>query len=240
VKLVIPLLKFYFHDGIRTYIAEIIPFLIGCLEDSKEQQVALWNLIWQDLLVATLAEPEASVKSEQLYAIASVIEILPQEAFTEEMIKKITEVVEKAFVAHFERSDKRAEQKKDEDFDEVVEQQLWDEMEEDNYVLTKASDVIHSLLKIHGANYLPCMEPMIIPCVTKLIAPDRFWQERQWGICIWDDIVEFTGAAAIKYQHMFVPHLLNYLADGSPEVRQACGYGCGIMAQFGQEAFARK
>lgn len=68
--------------------------------------------------------------------------------------------------------DERAEQRKDEDFDEVVEQQLWDEMEDDNYILTKAADVVHAMLKVHKANYLPYMEPGIIPMVTKLIVRD--------------------------------------------------------------------
>lgn len=139
---------------------------------------------------------------------------------------------------HFERSNERAEQSKDEDFDDVIEQQLWDEMEEDNYVLTKAADVIHSLLKIQGANYLPFMEPKVIPLVTRLIAPERYWQERQWGICIWDDIMEYTGPAAIKYQQTFIPPLLNYLTDSTAEVRQAASYGCGVMAQYGNETFA--
>jgi len=120
-----------------------------------------------------------------------------------------------------------------------VEQQLWEEMEEDNYILTKAADVLHSLLKTQGANYLPFMDNMVVPLVTKLIGQDRHWQERQWGLCIWDDIMEFTGAAAVKYQQAFVPNMLNYLSDTSAEVRQASSYGCGIMAQYGQDAFAQ-
>jgi len=121
-----------------------------------------------------------------------------------------------------------------------VEQQLWDEMEDDNYILTKAADVIHAMLKVHKSNYLPYMENGIIPMVSKLIAPERYWQEKQWGICIWDDMMEFTGAHALKYQNIFIPSLLSFLDDQSPEVRQAASYGCGIMAQYGQGAFARK
>jgi hypothetical protein len=238
VKLIIPLLKFYFHDGVRSSAAEIIPHLIRCLNGDPQAQVVLWNMLKSEVLIATEAEPEAEVKCEQLFAIASSIELLPKEAFDVETIEKITTVVEKVFTDHFERSADRAEQRKDEDFDEVIEQQLWDEMEEDNYVLTKAADVIHALLKTQGSSYLPFMERMIVPLVTKLIGQDRHWQERQWGLCIWDDIMEFTGAAAVKYQHSFVPNMLTYLSDTSAEVRQAASYGCGIMAQYGQDAFA--
>lgn len=79
---------------------------------------------------------------------------------------------------------------------------------------------------------------MVIPLVTKLVAPDRYWQERQWGLCVWDDIIEFTGPMAIKYQNIFLPVMLEYMNDQSAEVRQAAAYGAGIMAQFGREAFA--
>jgi len=51
--------------------------------------------------------------------------------------------------------------------------------------------------------------------------------------------MEFTGPAAVQYQQLFMTHLLNYLGDSSSEVRQAASYGCGVMAQFGHEAFAR-
>lgn len=202
--------------------------------------IALWGLVKTDLLIATEAEPESEVKVEQLHAIGLCIELLPPEALDSDTILKITGVVEKVFTEHFERSAERAEQRKDEDFDEVIEQQLWDEMEDDNYILTKGADVIHALLKVHKMNYLPYMEPGIIPLVTKLISPERYWQERQWGICIWDDVMEFTGPAALKYQNYFIPSLLTFLGDQSSEVRQAASYGCGVMAQFGQEAFSRE
>lgn len=181
---------------------------------------------------------ESEVKVEQLHAISLCIEMLPPEGLDSETMLKITSVVEKVFNDHFERSAERAEQRKDEDFDEVVEQQLWDEMEDDNYILTKGADVIHAMLKVHKSNYLPYMDNGIIPLVRRLISPERYWQERQWGICIWDDMMEFTGAACVKYQQMFVPTLLSFLGDSSSEVRQAASYGCGIMAQFGQDAFA--
>ncbi len=234
----IPLLKFYFHDGVRSSSAEIIPHLLRCVDNNPNDKVALWNMIKNDLLIAAEAEPESDVKCDQLFAIASCIELLPPEALDGETINKITNVVEKVFLEHFERSAERAEQRKDEDYDEVIEQQLWDEMEDDNYVLTKAADVLHSMLKVHGANYLPYMEAKILVLVQKLIAPERYWQERQWGLCIWDDVMEFTGPASVNYQNQFIPLLLQYLGDPSPEVRQAAGYGCGVMAQFGQEAFS--
>jgi len=176
----------------------MVPHLLRCLEGDQNAQVMLWNHIKAELFVATEGEIEPEVKSEQLVAIASAVEILPREAIDPETIVKMTAIVEKVFTDHFERSADRAETRKDEDFDEVVEQQLWDEMEEDNFLLTKAADITHAFLKVHGAAYLSYMEPSVLGLVTKLLPVDRHWQERQWGICVWDDIVEFTGPAAAK------------------------------------------
>jgi hypothetical protein len=150
VKLVVPLLKFYFHDGVRSSAAEILPHLFRCLEGDPNAQILLWNHVKEALFVATEAEPETDVKSDQLFAIASAVELLPHEVLDPETVKKITTLVGKVFMEHFERSAERAETRKDEDYDEVVEQQLWDEMEDDNYVLTKAADILHALLKVQG------------------------------------------------------------------------------------------
>jgi len=238
VKIIHPLFKFYFHDSVRSSAAEIVPFLLRCLEGDPNAQIQLWNHIKTELFIATEGEVEPEVKSEQLVAIAAAVDILPREAFDAETIHKMTGIVEKVFTEHFERSADRAETRKDEDFDEVVEQQLWDEMEEDNFLLTKAADITHAFLKAQGEAYLPYLEPNVLEQVTKLIAPDRHWQERQWALCIFDDIVEFTGPTAAKYYALFVPRMLEYVTDSTSEVRQAAAYGCGLMAQYGGAPFA--
>jgi len=150
VKIIVPLFKFYFHDGVRSSAVEILAHLFRCLEGEPGAQILLWNHVKEELFNATESEPETDVKSEQLFAIAAAVELLPHEVLDPETVKKITTIVEKVFMEHFERSAERAETRKDEDYDEVVEQQLWDEMEEDNYVLTKAADILHALLMVQG------------------------------------------------------------------------------------------
>jgi len=239
IKIIHPLFKFFFHDTVRSSAAEIVPHLLTCLESDRNAQLLLWNHLKAEFFTATEAENEVEVKSEQLYALSCCIEILPREALDHETIIKLTSLVEKVFEEHFVKSAERAETRKDEDYDEVIEEQLWSEMEDDNYLLTKAADITHSLLKVIHQDYLPFMEGKIIPLVVRLISPERHWQERQWGICIWDDLLEFTGPAAAKYQHGFVTPMLNYLGDPSAEVRQAAAYGCGVMAQFAGDIFAQ-
>jgi importin-5 len=64
------------------------------------------------------------------------------------------------------------------------------------------------------------------------------WSDRQWALCVFDDLVEFCGPASVRYQPLFLQPLLAYTEDGSAEVRQAAVYGCGVMGQFGGPAYS--
>lgn len=64
------------------------------------------------------------------------------------------------------------------------------------------------------------------------------WTDHQWGLCIFDDVIEFCGPSSVKYQEHFVQAMLHYVTDSQAEVRQAAAYGCGIMAQYGGAAYA--
>jgi len=61
--------------------------------------------------------------------------------------------------------------------------------------------------------------------------------DRQVGLCVFDDIVEFGGAAALIYFEQFVPTMLQLIADAHPGVRQAAAYGVGVCAEKACETF---
>lgn len=70
--------------------------------------------------------------------------------------------------------------------------------------------------------------------------PGQKWTDHQWGICIFDDLIEYTGPHCKKYKDYFLSPLANYLNDKQPEVRQAACYGFGVLGLCGGEEFARK
>ena len=59
---------------------------------------------------------------------------------------------------------------------------------------------------------------VLLPTFAKLLAPDRNWSDRQWGICVFDDLIEFGGPPSIKYQEAFLPTLVGGIVDKSAEV----------------------
>jgi len=73
VKLMVPLLKFYFHDGVRIAAAECLPYL---LESGKakgpEFLQAMWTYICTELLKAIDNEPENEVLSDLMHSLAKV------------------------------------------------------------------------------------------------------------------------------------------------------------------------
>lgn len=73
VKLMVPLLKFYFHDGVRTAAAESLPFLLECARIRGPQYIqGMWAYILPDLLKAIESEPEQEVQVELLNSLAKV------------------------------------------------------------------------------------------------------------------------------------------------------------------------
>lgn len=50
--------------------------------------------------------------------------------------------------------------------------------------------------------------------------PDRPWADRQWGLCIFDDVVEHCSPSSFKYASYFLGQMLQSLGDLRPEVRQ--------------------
>nr|CAG4651581.1 EOG090X00U8 [Triops cancriformis] len=238
VKLMVPMLKFYFHDGVRSAAAESLPFLLECARIKGPQYLQdMWAYIRPELLKALDTEPEKEVLAEQLTALAKCIETLGNGCFDDESMAELVKILDRLLKEHFERAQERQDKRKDEDYDEIVEEQLVDEDDEDVYILSKVSEVIHSLMATYRTAFLPVLENLM-PHFIKLMGPDRSWPDHQWAICVFDDIIEFAGPESIKYQEFFLQPFLNFLADKSGEVRQAAAYGWGVLGMCGGSAYA--
>ncbi|XP_014231665.1 importin-5 [Trichogramma pretiosum] len=238
VRLMVPLLKFYFHDGVRTAAAESLPPLLECAKVKGPQYVeGMWNYICPDLLKAIDTEPEADVLLELLYSLAKCIETLGAGCLPAEPMNELLRILEKLFNEHFEKAVARLEKRKDEDYDEIVEEQLADEDTEDIYTLSKIADIFHALFITHKSAFFPYFDRMV-QYFVKLLQPDRPWSDRQWALCVFDDVIEFGGPECYKYKDCFLEFMIQYVTDKSAEVRQAAAYGCGVLGQYGGEAFA--
>ena len=58
----------------------------------------------------------------------------------------------------------------------------------------------------------------LAPHFYELIQPTRSIPDRQWGLCIFDDLIQFTGVDSHPYLHYFHSRMIEDLADPSPDV----------------------
>jgi len=240
VKLMVPMLKFYFHDGVRTAAAESMPFLLECARIKGPQYLQeMWAFILPELLKAVEAEPENDVLAELLASLAKCVELLGTGCLGEPGMEETVKILEKTMEDHFKRQGERAGKRQggEEDYDEGVEEQLEDEDDEDVYILSKVGDVVHSVFSQYREAWLPQFE-RLLPHFSKLLEQGRPWSDLQWGLCIFDDLVEYTGPLAQKYEQVFLNRLLACVSSPQPEVRQAAAYGCGVLGQCGGQGLA--
>ncbi|KAI8430139.1 hypothetical protein MSG28_000535 [Choristoneura fumiferana] len=157
VKLMVPMLKFYFHDGVRTAAAESLPYLLECARIRGHQYIeGMWAYILPELLKSIDSEPEQEVQVELLNSLAKCIELLGTGCLGDESMA------------------------------EVVEEQLADEDNGDVYGLSRVADVLHALMAAYREAFFPHLDTLL-PHLVQLMAPQRPYSDRQWAICIFDD-----------------------------------------------------
>uniref|UniRef100_A0A6Q2YWX7 Importin-5 n=1 Tax=Esox lucius TaxID=8010 RepID=A0A6Q2YWX7_ESOLU len=237
VKLMVPLLKFYFHDGVRVAAAESMPLLLECARvRGPEYLTQMWHFMCDALIKAIGTEPDSDVLSEIMHSFAKCIELMGEGCLNNEHFEELGGILKGKLEEHFKNQELRQAKRQDEDYDEGVEETLQDEDENDVYILTKVSDILHSVFSSYKEQVLPWFE-QLLQLVVQLICPSRPWADRQWGLCIFDDVVEHCSPSSFKYADYFLRPMLQSLCDTSPEVRQAAAYGVGVMAQYGGDNY---
>uniref|UniRef100_A0A1I8EUB0 Importin subunit beta-1/Transportin-1-like TPR repeats domain-containing protein n=1 Tax=Wuchereria bancrofti TaxID=6293 RepID=A0A1I8EUB0_WUCBA len=238
IQLMLPHLKFMFHDAVRSAAANIFPCLLECARSRGDQfRMQLWNAVILAYKEAIDGEHDKEVLADQLHGVAQCIEELGPSLITQEQLELVLGIVNQQMVEYTEWYIGRGKHK-DEDDDEDAVEALKEELEEEAGVLARISDVIHCLFKAYGQNLMSYFESLADYFIP-LLDSRRYYSERQWAICIFDDVIEYGGEASIKYHSSFYGPMLNALSDEYPEVRQSAAYGFGIMGQHGGSNYAQ-
>lgn len=238
-KIMVPHLRFYFHELVRAAAAEILPHLLECVKVKGPQAVQdLWVLMADKLLEAINLEPETEIVGIMMDSLCKCIEFLGANCFTPEQYSKLVTLLKDALEMCFSRASDRQAKRQDEDYDEQVEEELEEEDETDEEYLRKVADVMHSLFATHGSTLLPLFD-QLLPTFAEMLKEGRASSYKQWALCIFDDLLEFASSNAVKYQEYFLQPMLKCICDKSPAVRQAASYGIGVMAQFCSKDFSQ-
>ncbi|KPP64331.1 importin-5-like [Scleropages formosus] len=222
-------------EGFVDYTEQVVKLMCARVR-GPEYLTQMWHFMCDALIKAIGTEPDSDVLSEIMHSFAKCIELMGDGCLNNEHFDELGGILKGKLEEHFKNQEVRQAKRQDEDYDEQVEETLQDEDDNDVYILTKVSDILHSVFSSYKEKVLPWFE-QLLQLVVNLIGPHRPWPDRQWGLCIFDDVVEHCSPSSFKYAEYFLQPMLQSLCDPSPEVRQAAAYGVGVMAQFGGENY---
>ncbi|GBG66984.1 hypothetical protein CBR_g74670 [Chara braunii] len=239
--ILVPLLKFYFHEEVRKAAVSAIPELLRSAKLAVEKGVSggrdtsyvkqLADYALNPLVEALQKEPETEIVSSILEALNESMQIVGT-LLEEAQVKAMVEQFQVVLKASEQRKTERQERKKIEDFDEEEKEFLEEENEQEAEVFEQVGECIGTLLKTFKADFLPYLDELMA-LIVPMLAPGRSSEEKRVVICIFDDAIEYAGeAAAVKYFEVFLPAVLMACTDDNADVRQAAVYGIGVCAQF--------
>lgn len=174
VNIMVPLLKFYFHDMIRSAAAESLPFLLEsvkhkvCLDNTditisylsriklppsvlqgNDYVRGMWNYICPELFKSLQTEMEPDILAVVMESVATCVEVLGAGFIDGSQMEELVEALKNHLKKNYDKEEERKEARKDEDYDEEVEEGIEEELDQDDYLLNKIADIIHNLFGKH-------------------------------------------------------------------------------------------
>ncbi|KFA65338.1 hypothetical protein S40285_07161 [Stachybotrys chlorohalonatus IBT 40285] len=242
-KIALPGLAFFFHDPVRYISAKLVPQLLGSYKKAygspSNELAGLWAATVDKLLECLTAEPAIDTLAEMYQCFYESVEVIGKDCLTTEHMKRFIDSVHSAIEDYRDRVAQRADEKEGataEDVEDEAEELLM-AIEDDQTLLSDMNKAFHSIFKNHGAVFLPQWERLMPTYEAFLASPDP--TQRQWALCIMDDILEYCGPESTRYANYITQPLIDGCRDNSPAIRQAAAYGIGVAAHRGGAAWSQ-
>lgn len=242
-KVALPGLAFFFHDPVRYISAKLVPQLLSSYKKAYGPQSnelrGLWGPTVDKLLEVLTAEPAIDTLAEMYQCFYESVEVVGKACLTAEHLTRFIDSVHSAIEDYKDRVAQREEDREgataDDVEDEAEEIQL--AIEDDQTLLSDMNKAFHSIFKNHGAAFLPAWERLMQTYEGFLASRDP--TQRQWGLCIMDDVLEYCGPESTRYANYITQPLIDGCRDVSPAIRQAAAYGIGVAAHRGGAPWAQ-
>lgn len=253
-ELMVPLLKFFYHDECRTAAANCLPDLVRCVMESGKdptgsQVVQLVQFMMPQLLDAIKGEPDVEVLVHMVDALGEVGGLVHAPAFPQELMNSASQAISMILLESEARNIEREQQAEQEDWDEEAQEDAEAEEQKEEELLSRIASATGTLLRMHasagfvqafktpyklseGSEAVSCMQIFWIRMQNSRPA-----YERQAALCVFDDLVLYGGAEAANIISGTLPAMKAYCLDPDADVRQAASFGVGVCAQVGGEAF---
>ncbi|KAI8924999.1 armadillo-type protein [Entophlyctis helioformis] len=238
MELVVPLLEFYFHDGVRYAAAAVIPLLLQSWTKAgypAERTIGLWQTVAPKVLEAMKGEQDLELVSQLFQTFEESLDIVGPMSLNEPIMKSFIEYAQIQLEEYMQRAQDRAISRKDPDYDPEDEQTLQEEEINDDNLIDSIARAFRATIRNHRASYLPYFD-QIVPVIDTFIA-SQDPIARRLALSVYQDIIEFAPVESVRYQPRFLERLLAASTDADPSVRQTAAFGVGIAAKVGGEPY---
>ncbi|KAI9643529.1 importin subunit beta-3 [Ciborinia camelliae] len=237
-NIALPGLAFFFHDPVRVVSAKCVPQLLNSYKKAygpeSGELINLWANTIPKILEVLSAEPAIDTLAEMYQCFYESVEVMGKNCLTQQHMELFMDSAISALDDYKDRVQARIEERADanrEEGDEDSEETLY-AIEDDQTLLSDMNKAFHCIFKNHGTAFLPSWEKLLTTYAAFLSSDDA--TQRQWGLCIIDDVLEFCGDMSYKYMESLIKNpLIAGCQDAAPANRQAATYGVGVAAQKG-------
>lgn len=235
-KVVLPGLAFFFHDPVRVASAKSVPVLLNAFKkahgERSPQMAKLWASAVDKLLEILPAEPAIDTLAEMYQCFYESVEVIGKNCLTQAHMAAFIEAAKSTLEAYQRRVKDREEDFQEIDEGEDLSEEDMVAIEDDQNLLSDMNKAFHTIFKNQETSFLPAWS-RLLPFYDSFITSQGDSTQRQWALCIMDDVLEFCGDQSWSYQNHIRPPLLKGIRDDVPANRQAACYGVGIAAQKG-------
>ena len=250
-KIAIPGLAFFFHDPVRVASAKLVPQLLNSFQKAHSASVStpnspfaqLWAKTVDKIIEVLSAEPSIDTLAEMFQCFYESVEVVGKNCLTPQHMTQFIESAKSSLEDYQLRVKQREEDQAEtaaanggaaEDDEDDTSMQ-W-AIEEDANLLSDMNKAFHTIFKNMGTQFLPHWQTLMPYYDAFITSADA--TQRQWAICIMDDVLEFCGDQSFQFSSHIIQPLIDGCRDSNAANRQAAAYGIGIAAQKGGAAWS--
>jgi hypothetical protein len=238
-KIAVPGLAFFFHDPVRVSSAKLIPQLLNSYKKAHSVQSAgfagMWTKVAEKIIEVLSAEPTVDTLAEMYQCFYESVEVVGVNSLGPQHLQAFIQSAKSTLEDYQARVKARADEQAEDDGEEENPDYEY-AIEDDQNLLSDMNKAFHTIFKNQGTSFLPEWE-LLMPFYDAFITSQDPTQ-RQWALCIMDDVLEFCGPDSWRYRDHIIQPLAAGLQDTNAANRQAAAYGVGVAAQKGGEAWS--
>jgi hypothetical protein len=239
-KIALPGLAFFFHDPVRVASAKCVPQLLNAYKKAHGgeslQLGQLWERTVDRVLEVLSTEPAIDTLAEMYQCFYECVEVIGKGCLTSQHMATFIESAKSVLEDYQTRVKQRLEEQAETEDGEETSEDILFAIEDDQNLLSDMNKAFHTIFKNMGIAFLPHWEKLLPYYNQAIVNQDP--TQRQWAICIFDDVLEFCGPQSWTYSQNIIQPLIDGMRDDIPANRQAAVYGIGVAAHKGGDTWS--